>query len=210
MMNKFEIPVTILENFFPDPNFLVEYSKTLDYTSASGNHNFPGVRCKIEQKNPELFSFIINSVLSLFVKIDEETRWEASLAFQITNSELKEGWIHQDDGSVLAFILYLNENPDPNSGTSVFERKFYDDSIETEKTKQLKRATHRGELPLDDNYFDHLKRYNSQFEETIEIKNKFNRLLVFDSNTYHGVKKFVDDRLTMAGFIYKLNGKKYY
>lgn len=209
-MNEFKIPVTVLDDFFPDPNFLVEYSKTLEYVSSSGNQNFPGVRCGIEKKNPELFSYMINSVLSLFVEVNDQTKWEASLSFQITNSELRKGWVHQDDESIFAFILYLNEHADLNSGTSIFKRKIYNSSLESEQTKLLKRKTLRGELPLNESYFQVLNEYNSQFEETIEVKNQFNRLLVFDSNTYHGVKKFVDNRLTLVGFIQKLNGKKYY
>jgi len=209
-MNNFRIPVSVVDDFWFDPHSLVDYAKTLSFKGPSGNHHFPGVRCNIEQKNPELFSNIINSVLSLFVEINDQTKWQASLAFQITDSSLRHGWIHQDDESLMAFILYLNDVPDTSSGTSIFKRNIYDTSLENESIKNLKRRTHKGELPLDENYFQVLNQFNSQFEETMEVKNQFNRLLVFDSNTYHGVKKFVDNRLTMVGFIHKLNGKKYY
>lgn len=209
-MNNFRIPVSVVDDFWFDPHSLVDYAKTLTFEKASVRHNFPGVRCKIEDSNPELFSNMINSVLSLFVEVNDHLKWEASLAFQITDSSLRHGWIHQDDNTLFAFILYLNEHPDPNSGTSIFKRKSYDISLETEETKQVHERGHRGEISMDENYFQVLKKYNSQFEETVEVKNQFNRLLVFDSNTYHGVKKFVDNRLTMVGFIHKLNGKKYY
>ena len=209
-MNNFRIPVSVVDDFWFDPHSLVDYAKTLTFNGPSGDHHFPGVRCNIEQKNPELFSSIINSVLSLFVDVDDQTEWQASLAFQITDSSLRQGWIHQDDGSLMAFILYLNDFPDTSSGTSIFKRKIYDTSLENESIKDLKRRTHKGELPLDENYFDVLNQFNSQFEETVEVKNQFNRLLVFDSNTYHGVKKFVDNRLTLVGFINGLKGRKYY
>ena len=209
-MNNFKIPVSVVDDFWFDPHSLVDYAKTLTFERSSVGHNFPGVRCKIEDSNPELFSNMINSVLSLFVEVNDHTTWEASLAFQITNSDLQEGWIHQDDNTIFAFILYLNEHPDPNSGTSIFTRKIYDTSLENESIKDFKRRTHKGELPLDENYFDVLNQFNSQFEETMEVKNQFNRLLVFDSNTYHGVKKFVDNRLTLVGFINGLKGRKYY
>ena len=209
-MNIFKIPVTVVDDFWFDPHSLVDYSKTLTFNGPSENQQFPGVRCDIEEKNPELFSSMINSVLSMFVDVNEQTEWTASLSFQITDSSLQQGWIHQDDVSLMAFILYLSEDPDPNSGTSIWTRKNYDESLENESVKTLKRQTFRGESPLNENYFNVLNRFNSQFEETIEVKNKFNRLLVFDSNTYHGVKKFVDNRLTLVGFINRLKGRKYY
>lgn len=210
MFNDFIIPVTVLDNFWPDPEFLVNYSKTLEYEGPSENKHFPGKRAHIEEQNPELFTVMVNNVISLFFEFTPEIDWRASLSFQITDSSLGEGWVHRDDGSLFAFILYLNENPDVESGTSIFDRRIYDSSIETPESKKIKRDFHRGLTGMDENYLKTLEKYNGQFEETIQVKNKFNRLLVFDSNTYHGVKKYMDGRLTMVGFIDYVNGKKLY
>ena len=70
-MNNFRIPVSVIDDFWFDPHSLVDYSKTLTFNGPSENQQFPGVRCDIEEKNPELFSSMINSVLSMFVDVNE-------------------------------------------------------------------------------------------------------------------------------------------
>ena len=210
MFNDFIIPVTVLDNFWPDPEFLVSYSKTLEYDRSSKDRYYPGVRSHIEETNPELFYSVVNNVLALFFEMTPETEWGASLSFQITDSSLGEGWIHRDDETLFSFILYLNQFNDPESGTSIFDRKIFDNKIDTPETRKRKRDFHRGLTGMDENYLKTLEKYNRQFEETLEVKNKFNRLLVFDSNTYHGVKKYMDNRLTMVGFVNYVKARKLY
>jgi hypothetical protein len=46
---------------------------------------------------------------------------------------------------------------------------------------------------------------NNDFEETVRIDSKYNRLVLFDSNQPHAANKFIDedikeDRLTLVGF----------
>lgn len=201
LMEDFRIPISIIDNFLYDPDSFVDYSKKLSFIGPTESHNFPGIRCNIHNED------IINAVLSVFFPVNENTRWRASMGFQITNSDLHKGWIHQDNDTLMAFILYLNKNPDPESGTSIFKRIKIDKSIDTEDTKNIKRLGHKGKIPQDKKYFDTLDQWNSQFEETLEVKNQYNRLLVFDHTTYHGVKKYVDDRLTFCGFINELSIK---
>ena len=55
------------------------------------------------------------------------------------------------------------------------------------------------------NTMDHLKNNNDQFEETINIKSKFNRFIMFDAAQFHAAQKFTEnnvaeDRLTLIGF----------
>ena len=204
-MTNFRIPVTVVDNFWEDPDSLVSFSKQVSYDEKG---NFPGIRARLDHTN--LFQPVINKVISYFAFVNESTTWQASLAFQITNSELRKGWVHLDNDALFAFILYLDENPDPDSGTSIFSRNTYNHDIETQEVKQLKRNAQNDSLLLDENYFDTMDRFNSQFTETMEVKNVFNRILIFDSSTYHGVKKFVDNRLTMVGFINRLSARKYY
>ena len=54
------------------------------------------------------------------------------------------------------------------------------------------------------NYDKYLKENNDQFEETAYFESVYNRLLIFNSNTFHGVRNFnnkENDRLTFIAFI---------
>jgi len=51
----------------------------------------------------------------------------------------------------------------------------------------------------------YLTENNNQFEETIIVKSKFNRVLMFDAAQFHAAQKFLEenileDRLTLIGF----------
>ena len=61
---------------------------------------------------------------------------------------------------------------------------------------------------------DHFRKENNeQFIESIVVKNKFNRLIAFDSHLYHSAEGIDDDdthdRLTLVFFIEKLNVDEY-
>ena len=56
---------------------------------------------------------------------------------------------------------------------------------------------------------------NNLFEETVTIKNKFNRLMLFESNSWHGANDYSDkenlqngDRLTFTFFVEQFTAKK--
>jgi hypothetical protein len=53
--------------------------------------------------------------------------------------------------------------------------------------------------------------HNQNYEEILNAKGLYNRLLVFDSNMYHAAHDFFgsnkeDSRLTLVSFVYELNG----
>jgi hypothetical protein len=59
----------------------------------------------------------------------------------------------------------------------------------------------------------YLKENNNQFDKTLTINSKFNRLLIFDSQTYHSADSFKDancdeDRLTFISFVYDFYNPK--
>ena len=117
-------PITYCPNFFSRPEEIIELSKTLDYHAPGKNENWKGLRSKsLHLIKPDLSSYIINKVLSLYYDFDiEQIKWDNTYtAFQKMNDEyIDHNDIHTDEDSELAGIIYLNKNSSMNNGTSVY------------------------------------------------------------------------------------------
>ena len=194
----------IIDNFFKDPNHIVDYSKTLSYEKDT-NNQWPGKRSRpIHEINYNLFGDVVSKVISSYYS-DHTFSYECSLNFQKVSSIYKDGWIHQDS-CMLSFIIYLNDKNITSSGTSFYIPKstpictdYYDKKCESFK-----------DMSLIDKYSDYRLKHNSQFEKTLTVHSIFNRCVVFDARVFHKADNFNlvpdnEDRLTLAGFIHKLD-----
>ncbi len=108
--------------------------------------------------------------------------------------------IHQDGTSSLGGLIYLDDNPAFNTGTCFFRHKETGwDGIEeanisgttaiTQADKELDPS--KGKMQGQDN-----------FEKHSVIGNKFNRMIMYDSNMFHRAEGAEDERLTLAFFVY--------
>ena len=60
----------------------------------------------------------------------------------------------------------------------------------------------------DDRYYESYDTYHNQFEETIKVKNVYNRLVLFNSNSLHAVQTFgTKERITMPFFNYYIQNE---
>jgi len=193
-------------NFFDNPNYVIELSKSLDYNFV--DKSFPGRRTEniglIDSKICQDFTehFIKKLVSTIYTKIKSLT---IDIRFHKTNSFsddptdiINTGWIHTDH-ELLAGLIYLNPNlKDFSSGTSIFNPKVKNISL-PEKIREDFNQNYKG---VDLNkYKKALTDYNDQFSESLRVGNEFNRLITYDSKIYHKPNNYVvsknDDRLTL-------------
>tara|TARA_B100000035_G_C21013948_1_gene560900 strand:+ start:826 stop:1470 length:645 start_codon:yes stop_codon:yes gene_type:complete len=205
-------PVVVQDNFFPDPDAIVEYSQQLEYLTDP-NGRWPGKRSKyFHELDHELFAFVGTKIHNIFYENPPQF-WEMEMSFQIT-SPLHEdptnkknlGWVHKDTNRFFGGVIYLNKNPEKNTGTSIYKLKkgYSDDVPQLLRTKEL---FYNGVSLSDEEYNQSFDKYHDQYQETVTVENVYNRLLLFGGDIYHAAKSFgTSDRLTISFFSKSLVG----
>jgi len=193
-----KFPTTIINNFLDDPMGVREFALTLPYKEGP---NYPGVRSDLLKNiSPSFDHEVVNRFLKVFYNLKgKRYYWNCDVVFQrINKGNAPRGWIHRDPGTVTC-VLYLNPEENKESGTIIYEPKnpVLLDPFKNRNTKHLsieEREPFR-------------KEHQEQFEETVILKNKFNRLIAFDGQMYHSANDLIrsdseGDRLTMVMFLY--------
>ena len=201
-------PITVVDNFLEDPDSLADYAEGLDFTY--GSQSYPGLRSDyLHNISPDLYAYISNKILSVFYQRDPV--YKIDMQFQKINpfSEDKwnvknKGWIHQDKSALFGGILYLTKDPDPDAGTSMYSKKseYSLFSKQDDLLKAKEKLYGHEKKEIDEDSFEKIYSvYHDRFEETLRVKNVYNRLLLFDGQQYHGVRTYGDrERLTIAFF----------
>ena len=192
-------PLTVVDNFFDNPDKVVEYALSCQYEKAKDGR-WPGKRSEpLHTINPELFNVSGDKLISLFYKGDLPF-WNIAANFQIIDNKYTDGWVHRDKDNIITGIVYLNKNENLKSGTSIYRtKKDKFDAQQINKDEKIKSY-------LDGEYNSEHYRIanNSQFEETINISNVYNRLICFDSHMLHAAQNFsenLEPRLTLVMFV---------
>lgn len=196
-------PTLCVDNFLDNPDEILELSEKLTYEPID---NAPGTRSQsIHLYDSNFFDWICKKMISLYYPNDiDNIKYYATGTFQKVPANLKyDNWVHADDNYEITSILYLNKHTD--SGTSIFHKrkfnyqgiqysneknKYFKDNIETKDIKKFKNLN------------------NDTFEETMHVKGRFNRLMMFDSSHFHASQPYIDknnrDRLTLIIFFKKI------
>lgn len=199
-------PTLIIDNFFRHPERVVDFSNNITYEKDK-EYKWPGKRSKeIHEINQNFFIYFATKVLSVLYPMNyKQISFNLSLKFQKISSDYKNnGWVHLDYPKELTAIVYLSKHK--NCGTSIYDYKGIFPAPVNEKNKMdmYKNVKNtKNNLCVEEN--------NNNFEETININSKYNRLLLFDSSQLHAAHKFIDedikeDRLTLIGFFNLING----
>ena len=206
-------PITIVDNFFEDPDGIVEMANELRYYTPNTG-NWPGQRTKnLHVEEPRFFTYFGNKLHLLFYETVPEY-WNLQCHFQMIhpfcddkNSKKNRGWIHRDIDTWFGGIVYLKKDPEPNTGTSVYKvKKGY--SHQYAKEIEQKEALYRSEVVSDSDYTKAYDSMRDQFEETVTVTNVYNRFVMFNGNTHHGVQTFgTTPRLTLNFFGMAQTGK---
>lgn len=207
-------PVTVLDNFFDDPDKIRNWALGLDYT-PDPEGRWPGIRSKaLHELNSVLFQTICNKFFRLFFDPSKErVSWSVDMRFQLINNKYGSGWVHTDQhNSKITGLIYLSPNLTLSGGTSIYQEK--KTVIAQEAAKEY--------CAIKENYYKNMlnfdimeknrQKHNAQYEETIRVSNVYNRLVSFDSHLFHAAQDFFgteeDSRLTLVFFVRELYADK--
>ena len=193
-------PTTIVDGFFEQPDEVRKFALSQDFY-VSQNHAYPGKRTRqLHEINPILFYGIAKKITNLFYQENIHPHFLCEATFHSVSGQYESGWIHKDQDMITA-LVYLT--PDNYQGTSLYRKKDYFSNHSewtADKQEAYKNLTSNS---------DSLKKNNSMFEETMNVKGLYNRMFLFDSNIYHGAHDYFGDelensRLTLIAFFKKL------
>jgi len=218
---RFNFPSLCFDGFYTDPDRVREFALSIDDYSNKIGYN-PGLRSKILMEYDERFcKNSINKFLSLFDDWNlAQATFKCSTMFQKIwrfssdrDDPVNTGWIHIDDSVDIAGVIYLDPNPDIDTGTSFYYPSFQDSGyIDVLKgdTPQYDRifGNKTDNCCIDDiDWFrKNIVINNKQFELTMEIKNCYNRCIAYSGEQFHSQSNYWmsnedDFRLAQVFFI---------
>jgi len=205
-------PITIIDNFFYVPDKVRDFALSCEY-EPSPTGDWPGKRsAPLHMLDKFFFENFCSKLLSIFYDINfHNVQMECRAYFQkITSldinpkSKKNKGWVHIDD-EIFAGIIYLNPEINYDSGTSIYQTN---SKYEINKLQNLAKAKHDFYSKNDDTDYDKsFTKFNSCFDETITVKNVYNRLLLIDGQSWHAAQNLYnndDSRLTLVFFVDKI------
>jgi hypothetical protein len=207
-------PVTIVENFYENPNAVRTFALNQKYQyrdqMKSVNYVFPGSRTKdLSAINKPLFENVSKKMISLFHNSEYDYMgWTISTRFQSVTEEYGRGVIHVDTDSIFAAVLYLTPDAPLNSGTSLFKpNKYFDKEKYDRCLKENDKRFIGGENVMDTSY-------HHMFDEVVKINNVYNTLILYEGRHYHAANQFFgktlkDSRLAQVFFVNKIDAQKY-
>jgi hypothetical protein len=200
-------PTVCVDNFFDDPIKVKNFALNLNY-KKDPEGKWPGERTDyLHAIDRNFFEYVCTKIIRLLYPMDySNIYFNAVQNFQKVNGGVfkNQGWVHTDFPKEITAIIYLSEHK--NCGTSLFYKKDFNfNLIHNDKKQEMYKNTKK-----DFSFF--LNENNNQFEKTLTINSKFNRLVLFDSSHYHAADKFNDssikeDRLTLVTFFNQIGGE---
>lgn len=195
----------IVDNFFETPTLVREFALKQKYNKPSERSVFPGERSQpLSEIDWKFANHFQSRIVSLLYNIQHEpVEYQFQSFFQWIPEKYEEGWVHFDDKQAnIAGVVYLTPDAPNECGTSVYSR-IYNDPMQN--NFEMRDRFYADEEVDIEEYREMRSAHNKQFEKTIEIGNKFNRLFLYNSRDYHRESKFFgktkeDSRLTLVFF----------
>lgn len=208
-------PFTIIENFFPDPDKIVDIAKSVEYTKHEEDTNYAGARSEnFHIILPDLHQYVCTKILQPFFSGGDGNEFvsaEAEIGFQIINPLHEDqyhpknrGWVHVDGTNMMGGIIYLNPEPEPDTGTSAY-REILGYSNQYPSALSVKEKFYGGEDVPDEEYLAAYNRIHDQYEETIKVENVYNRLVLFNRDCYHGQQTFGKEHTRLTCYFFFKN-----
>ncbi len=220
-------PIQCYDDFYKDPELVRNYALQLPYGSKGGV--YPGLRtAELGEYDKNFHNATTFKFLSLCDDFDQpeyevlvETYFQKIWRFSKDKDDpLNVGWVHADTNTVLAGLVYLSPEPDPNAGTTIYSMKkdaiipkwMIKDPTVPDKSKCFREVL-ASEIacPIDSikDYGNMIVDNNNLFEPTVVIKNKYNRMIAYDGDQHHGMTTCrmdndEDFRLTQVFFIKRI------
>jgi len=224
MTRPLYFPLTIIDGIFANPEEVLKLAKSLEYQEPAGT-NYPGVASKktIAEIDIDLAKYVCQQVFSPFWDPrDHEIEWHVVQDFQkITPHSdrghlLNNGLIHADNnvGQLGTAIIYLNDAPEGNVGTSFYEKKkdfkstYMTGSTVPPEYLEATKEYHRTGVSnprLEELIIEH----RAKFNETIRIQQKANRMVLFPAEIWHAQTTYgTGDRYSVRTFVNSANIKQ--
>ena len=202
-------PTYIVDNFFSDPDRVVDLSNSLDF--SYDNKRFPGGRTQsLHTINNNFFTSSCSKMLRTIYPNDEHISFSAVAYFQRISKNMPDsgGWIHLDDDHKLTGLVYLNKKG--TRGTSFFkpitpynpplniiQKQDYYENYKKYKGDQLE-ILHKARADA-----------NQNFSEVARVEGIYNRLVMFDGGEHHAehLALLPEDRLTYIVFFERISSK---
>ena len=207
-------PITIVDDFFEDPDAIVKMANELKYYPPDTG-NWPGMRTKqLHVVEDRFFQYFGEKIMLLFHDNTPEY-WKLQSHFQKIlpfhedqYDKLNRGWIHQDLDTYFGGIVYLTKDPEPDTGTSIYKTTT-GFAMQYASELKLKERKYRGEEVDREEYCKAYDAAHAQYKESVKIENVYDRFVMFNNKTHHGVQTFgTKERLTLNFFGMEVTGKK--
>ena len=209
-MHKYKHSTHVIDNFFINPRSVIELGESLEY---SNDATWPGLRTKnlLQIDNEQAVEFakffakkIADEVFYGLSKFQIDIRFHKNEVYDVDEANC--GWIHNDEID-FAGLVYLNiEEPNMHTGTSIFDKT----DIEDFKVQDFES---RKELNLNknvtDQYLIDLKENRKQFAETVNVGNKFNRLVAYDAEQWHRPNNYQTKTLPRYSLLFFINNVQF-
>lgn len=202
------IPAICVDDFYTNPNEIRRFALEQKYSPAP-NGDWPGCRTKdLHLIDRLFFDRFCDKLFSLFFDLTiTKVEYRVKTNFQIVEpmdedpaSPKNQGWVHFDDNTIFAGIIFLTPNADLDCGTSIFklvdETKLNLDNTKSDFFKDR----------IDNDYDRKITTHRSAYVETIRYNNIYNRLIAFDGTCAHAANNFYSSqpRLTQVFFVEKV------
>ena len=206
-------PVTIVENFYENPDAIRKFALAQEYTFCHDRLNmeyvYPGSRTKdLFDLDSKLHEKICKKLVSVYHNAEYDLmRWAISTSFQSVAAEYGQGVIHTDHNTVFAAVLYLSPDAPLSAGTSLFKKnKTFDEKKYQQALNDNDARFKAGEIAMDTSY-------HSMFDEIVRVNNVYNTLIIYEGRHFHAANHFFgktlkDSRLAQVFFVNKIDAQK--
>lgn len=195
-MTNARYPTLVIDDFFDNPDKVRMMMNTCEFNL--NQDMYPGKRTdNLQFLDSEFHQYLKSKILSVFYEQWNEanTNYTINIQFEkITPYKDKydirnTGMIHADCPAEFGGVAYFDRDPDPDAGTSIYKKtgeyaKMPDGMIEEWKKIYTQKDPDMEKFTKD---YEKLMGY---FEETITVKAKYNRIVLFDGTTFHRCPNF--------------------
>ena len=204
-------PTVIADDFYPDPYAIRKIATRLEYRKDLKGA-FPGKRTMpLHMVDQALDQFCNIRFLSLYFDVAQnaDMQWAISSYFQLVDpvapqdNPLNAGWTHVDTNSILAGVVYLDQDADIASGTNLYRAKADINPAIADDDTNARREFYKTGTVLP-GYEQALDTHNSKFTESVVVKNYYNRIVAYDAHVWHRANTHytgAGPRLTQVFFV---------
>ena len=203
-------PTLCVDNFFNTPDQVLAIAKECPMEKTQTR---PGTRSPcLSQINFDFYNYVNTKLIRVFYP-SKDFSYSATTHFQSTfpDDNILDGWVHLDNDYMFTAIVYLNHC---NVGTSIFTKR--NEFTVPDNRGDVKHNYFKKHESMDNPERLEVKevrdKVNSQFDESIIVKGRYNRMMCFDGNSYHSIQDGIcdEERLILISFIkdVRLHGEK--